>query len=448
MSDYAFEEYLIAYGYNNSNPELNYKTGVSALFSGNREEAAGFLLKAYDLNNDVAGDILVLCGRALQYSFRFEEAIVNFKGFLKYTGKKDPDNVGLARKCIDECNSALALTRDSVRVAISNLDYPVNSDADEYSEILSADGKMLYFCSRRKISETFSINNDAKFDENILISRKTADFWESAESAGENLTTKHCETPLYISSDNSILYIYAGSENGGDIKMSTMKKGKWKKPVEIPYNINSKKSETSFSFTPSGNEIYFVTNSGRDNLGGKDIYFIKKVKKKKWSKPQNAGSLINTPYDEESVRFSATGDTLWFSSRGHDTMGGYDIFLSVRDTSGGWMEPKNAGYPVNTQWNELFYHPSPFNDSTFYFVSNRSGGFGGLDIYMGKILSKAEKPVPLPSENITAEQTGLTETGAVAEEKESDPAGGTPVETEKKSDKTKSRGRKQKSEPK
>jgi outer membrane protein OmpA-like peptidoglycan-associated protein len=173
------------------------------------------------------------------------------------------------------------------------------------------------------------------------------------------------------------------------------KKGSWKTPGQIPYGINTRGSETSFTFSPSGNEIYFVSDHGKNNIGGKDIYFIKKMSDRKWSKPQNAGKIINTIYDEEAVRFSRTGDTLFFSSRGHNSIGGFDIFYSIKNKSGAWDTVKNLGYPVNTPWDDIFYYPSPVRDSIFYFASNRSGGFGGFDIYQGKILPP--KPVIPPA---------------------------------------------------
>ena len=178
--------------------------------------------------------------------------------------------------------------------------------------------------------------------------------------------------------------------------MASEKNGIWKYTLNIPYPVNSKGSETSFTFTPSGNEIYFVSDNGKENIGGKDIYFIKRISDKKWSKPQNAGLKINTIYDEESVRFSKTGDTLWFSSKGHNSMGGFDIFYSIKNAAGIWDTVANPGYPVNTAWDELFYYPSVSDDSLFYFVSNRSGGMGGLDIYSGRILPPKPVVVELP----------------------------------------------------
>ncbi|MCE5347739.1 MAG: OmpA family protein [Bacteroidales bacterium] len=388
----AFDEYLKAIVYNNSNPELNYKTGVSALFSDNREEAAGFLLKALELKNNVAEDILLLTGRALQYSGRYSDALGKFDEYLNSSEKKSVKNVFSANKGIEECISALTISKDTSRIEISNMGTNINSGADDYSQLLSSDGKTFYFASRREQAKSSNSYPDSKFDENIFISHKNSGIWGTAIVAAKNLTTKYCETPLYINGGNDSLYIYSGYEKGGDIKISTVnKKGEWKKTAAVPFGINSKGSETSFTFTPSGNEIYFVTDNGKDNIGGKDIYFIKKIKENNWSKPQNAGSLINTICDEESVRFSKTGDTLWFSSQGHNSIGGFDIFYSVRNKEGAWNNVKNCGYPVNTPWDELFFFPSPVEDSIFYFVSNRSGGFGGMDIYTGRILP----PVPV-----------------------------------------------------
>jgi outer membrane protein OmpA-like peptidoglycan-associated protein len=393
----ACNEYLQALVYNNSNAELNYKAGVAALFSDKKEDAAGFLMKAYELKKDVAGDVLLLTGRALQYAGKFQDAIAKFTAYLSSPDKKSQKDIIAARKYIQECNSAIEITKDTLRVSIENPGPAINSPDDDYSEILTKDGHTMYFASRRQISQSGKRHPDSKFDENILVSHLNNGSWTPANQAGSNLCTKYCESPLYISPGNDILYIYTGYSGKGDIKMSVNKKGIWKSPVSIPFDINTKNSETSFAISPSGNEIYFVSDKSKENIGGKDIYFIKKMSARKWSKPRNAGTVINTIYDEESVRFSRTGDTLWFSSKGHNSMGGFDIFYSARNKNGSWDTVRNAGYPINTPWDELFYTPSPVDDSSFYFVSNRTGGLGGADIYFGKILPPAPVVIAPPA---------------------------------------------------
>jgi outer membrane protein OmpA-like peptidoglycan-associated protein len=388
----AFDEYVKALGYNSSNPELNYKTGISALFSDHKEEAAGFLLKAYELKNEVTDDVLFFSGRALQYTGRFSEAIKKFNSYLNLPGKKPAESISLAKKYIEESISAMEITKDTLRIAITNTGSGINSTSDDYSELFSADGRSMFFASRREMPKSNHYYTDSKYDENIFISQQNNGSWGAASAAAKNLTTRYCEAPLFINPAGDKLFIYAGYKNGGDIMVSTLKKSQWKTPEPISMQINSKSSETSFTFNPAGDEICYVTDNRKDNVGGKDIFIIRKLNEKKWSKPQNAGTLINTVYDEESPRFSKTGDTLWFSSQGHNSSGGFDIFFSVRDQAGKWDTARNCGYPVNTPWDEIYYNPSPTDDSSFYFSSNRSGSLGGLDIWYGHIM----RPEPVP----------------------------------------------------
>jgi outer membrane protein OmpA-like peptidoglycan-associated protein len=391
----AFDEYLKAVTYNGVNPELNYKTGISALLSDNKEKAADYLLKALSEKNDITGDILFFTGRALQYAGRYTEAIDKYNGYLNTPAKKKPeDMVAAAKKYLVECGSALIITKDTLKVEFQNMGSNINSNADDYAELFSSDGTTMFFASRRELSKSSTSYADAKFDENILFSTKNNNIWGYSASAGKDINTNLCETPLYLDPTGELLYIYAGFEGGGDIKVSEKIKGKWKTPGQIPFNINSNGTESSMTVSPDGKEVWYVTDKGKDGLGGRDIYMIKKLDERKWSKPVNAGPKINSPYDEESLRFSEKGDTIWFGSKGHNTIGGFDIFYSVRDTVGEWNSPINGGYPVNTPFDELFYTPSKGSDSLFYLASNRTGTMGGLDIFSGRKIKP--KPVVVP----------------------------------------------------
>jgi outer membrane protein OmpA-like peptidoglycan-associated protein len=410
----AFNEYQKAQAYNDINAGLNYKTGVAALYSDNKEKATKYLLKSLEEDSTVTEDILLMTGRALQYSGNYYDAIDKLDSYLNAPGKKPHKNIVEAKKWLDECNAALILTEDTLRIEIKNMGSNINSGADDYSEVLSADGKTMFFASRREIAKNSTSYSDSKFDENILFSSQSGGDWAMASVAGKNLTTKYCEAPLFLDSEGEHLYIYEGYENGGDIKVSVKKKGIWKNPENVPFKINSSGSETSFTFTPDEKEAWFVSDHGKQGLGGKDIYFIRKMSEHKWSKPVNAGPMINTPSDEESVRFSTTGDTLWFSSRGHSSIGGFDIFYSVKDQTGQWGEAQNYGYPLNTPWDELFYCPAPDKDSSFYFVSNRIGTSGGLDIYCGRILPP--EPVVIPVEPPKPDTVVIRDTVVVIKE--------------------------------
>ncbi len=390
----AFNEYFEASLYNAQSPELNYNLGITSLLSDKKDDASGYLLRAYELNNEITDDIHLSIGRALHYSGRYSEAVEELNKYLNSSSRKPKEGLALAKKQILECQSAIEVTKDTLRLGILNLGPTVNTSADEYSQVFTSDGKTMYFGSRKGLEKFNDYYKDSKFDENIFVSKLTAGVWSEAASAGPAITTAYCESPLYINKSGTVMYIYAGYENGGDIMMSEVRNGEWQNPKSINLKINTKKKETTFTVSPSGKEIYFVSEGGDDNLGGKDIYLITQKSEKGWNKPMNMGDAVNTVYDEEAVSLSVTGDTLFFSSNGHNTIGGFDIFFSVKNSSGTWGGARNYGYPLNTPYDELFYYPSVTGDSSFYFVSNRSNGYGGLDIYEGNILPPPE-PEPV-----------------------------------------------------
>ncbi|MFN3875183.1 MAG: hypothetical protein ACK4L7_04645, partial [Flavobacteriales bacterium] len=145
--------------------------------------------------------------------------------------------------------------------------------------------------------------------------------------------------------------------------------------------INSKHHEPSASIAPGGDEIYF-TSDRPGGYGGRDLYRIRRLPNGEWSLPLNLGSRINTPYDEDAPFIHSDGITLFFSSKGHGTMGGYDIFkatLTDPDMNG-WSEPENMGYPLNTVNDDIYFCLSE-DGFTGYFSSERPGGMGMQDIY-------------------------------------------------------------------
>jgi outer membrane protein OmpA-like peptidoglycan-associated protein len=159
--------------------------------------------------------------------------------------------------------------------------------------------------------------------------------------------------------------------------MKIDKKDKWTSPKPIKA-INSSAHETSASLSPSGDTLYFCSDR-KTTFGEHDIYLSIKNKKGKWTKPQNIGDVVNTQQDEISVFIDPQGKYLYFSSRGHQTMGGFDIFRTTLE-NGTWTQPENIGYPVNSVNDDVYFSISEDGKSGFL-SSNRKEGFGGLDIY-------------------------------------------------------------------
>jgi len=386
----AYHDYLKAWNYNKENAELNYKLGVCALFGGYSDKAYTWLQSALAIKPDVARDILLLTGHALQYRGDFSGASELFNKYINSNVKKSLEQERLASQYLEQSISAGKIIADTLRISVSGAGSNINSPYDDYSEIITSDGTFLCFTSRRPLTDPGTLYHNGKYDENIYVASVQDDSWGEAQLLEKRLTTRFSETPLFFSKASDSLYVYEGNQGEGDIKVSVRKKSGWSLPENISQKINTRYHESAFCLNAAGDEAWFVSDMKKDNLGGKDIYFTRKNSKGKWSEPQNAGNIINTEYDEESVALSSTGDTLWFSSKGHDSIGGYDIFYSVKNKSGEWDKVRNAGFPLNTPWDELFYLPSPGEEGIFYFVSDRPGGLGGLDIYKGSYL----KPQP------------------------------------------------------
>ena len=142
---------------------------------------------------------------------------------------------------------------------------------------------------------------------------------------------------------------------------------------------NTEKDETFASYDPPDIKIYYITDGGYS--GNKDIYFsgIMNRDRNIWGQGQSAG-VVNTKFQEGSVYIHPDARTMYFSSKGHNSMGGYDIFVSYVDNLGHWGEPINLGYPINTAYDDLFYSANA-SGKFAYIASNRPGGKGGLDIY-------------------------------------------------------------------
>lgn len=380
----AISDYRIAHLYNSENAELNYKIGVCYLYSQTREEALDYFLKALKINPLVSADILLLTGRAYQYNGRFTEAVGKYTEFIESDPKMKDTDMMRVKKYIDESNSGMLLVADTARILITNPGDTINSKADDYSPVFNKDGSFMYFASRRLVAGDLpDAEAELLADENIFVAEIGKSGMKNAVVLEGKINTEFSEAPLFLTPEGDRFYIYGGYVGEGDILVSEMKENVWRIPMAMRTGINSFSAETSVTISPSGEELVFVS-ARKGGAGGKDIYTVYRDKKS-WTNPVNI-AMINSPEDEESVCFSNTGDTLWFSSKGHSTIGGFDIFYSSRMADGSWGAPVNAGIPINSVYDDLYYVPSKTDDSVFYFVTNRAGGLGGLDIYKGRVL--------------------------------------------------------------
>ena len=185
----------------------------------------------------------------------------------------------------------------------------------------------------------------------------------------------------------------------GNIYMSYKEGNRWT-GIKKCRKICSRDNETHASVSPDGNTIYFTSNMS-DGKGGLDIYMAKRKDNGKWDKPVNLGENINTPFDEETPYICQDGKTLYFSSEGHNSIGGFDIFYSKMDENGEWSVPLNIGYPLNTTNDDMGFVPVN-NGKSGYMALIEPDGYGKKDIYKIDILQPEPEPEPEPEDKLLA----------------------------------------------
>lgn len=380
--DLARDHYLYALQYNPDHAGLNYKLAVCYLYTDNKYEAISYLQKAYAVDPEVSSDIHLMLGDAYQLVLEFDKAIEHFKKHSEGLDIKEKEIFSpVLTKRMVECQSGRELSKAPQRVIIRNLGEAVNSRYDDYNPVFAFGDTALFITSRRPIEKAKRNKLDNKFNEDIYMSSRKKNTFQLARRLPEPFNSAKNDAVVGVAADGNSFILYQGHIDGGDIQITSYMpdKGKWSRPKRGTGKLTSKEGETSASFSPDGKEIFYVSGNKELSLGGKDILYAKMDSKGKWGKPANLGSLINTPYDEEGVFITPDGKYLYFASRGHNSMGGYDIFRSERREEGSWSPPENLGYPINTPDDEVFYITDR-TGKTGYYSCIREGGIGAKDI--------------------------------------------------------------------
>ncbi len=373
----GLELYQKAYEFNPNNSELNFKIGFCYYNTTQKYDCLTYFEKAWTLNPKVDKRIDYYLGRGYHLNYQFDKAI---KFYNQYTAiVKDKKQLDEIAKYITECRNGKDLLKDTTKVEIINLGENVNSEYRDYGPMVTADGSKMYFTSRRKGTTGGGIAADGMFFEDIYETVKTESGWTKARSVGTPLNTKLHDAVVGLSPDGQQLFIYL-DQNGGDIYVSELKGSRWSKPANVEGNVNSKYHESKACISFDNKTLYFISDNPDLSIGGRDILFSYLDHNGNWSPPSNIGPVVNTPYDEVDIFLHPDGRTMYFSSMGHNTMGGYDIFKTTKNADGQWTTPVNLGYPINTPLDDAFFVTTA-SGKTAYYASVRPEGSGLHDIY-------------------------------------------------------------------
>lgn len=385
----ALDLLLKANEFNSRNSRLNFMIGKLYLNTLQYDKAEVFLKKASELNHSDP-EVHFLLGSVYHLNYKFEEAIIQYN---LYRRALSPQDLLESREMIDrriaKCNNAIELTTTPERVFIDNQGAGLNSAYDDYSPLLSPDGRIMYFTSRRPIGKNPRIDReDNNYYENVFQAHLYDGTWETTGPVEGRINSRSHDATAAIAADGKLIVIYKG-DKGGRLYESILKNNSWSRPKRLSRGINTRYQETSAAVSKDGNTLYLISDRP-GGYGGKDIWVTYRGGRNSWSEPVNLGPTVNTQYDEESVFLAEDDKTLYFSSKGHNSMGGFDIFMTSFN-NGEWSEPKNIGHPINSPGDDLFFVMSPDNESA-YFASARPNGLGGSDIFKVTFLGP-EKPV-------------------------------------------------------
>jgi len=407
--EYGYDNYFIAlplyrqlYEIDSTNLEVNYKM-ATCLFLTKRDKTISE--EYFESAKRKYIDAYYYLARIYFLKQMFNQSLNAFKYYKNSEGLKTFSNKEVDYY-VDKVLTAKEFMEKPVVASIINLGDTINTAYPDYAPLLTADEGIMYFTSRRpnKYSKAKDPNNE--FFEDIYFSINEEGKWQTPINVGPPVNTATHDAGVSVSNDGSKLFIYRTSKDltSGDIYVTNKVGGKFSVPEKLPEVINSAEGvESCATICQDQQTLYFSSN--RDGgFGGKDIYKVVKLPNGEWSKAINLGAKINTPYDEDAPFFHNDGRTMYFSSRGHQNMGGYDIFVSILDEEGKWTAPENLGYPVNTINDDIFFVMNP-DGKTGYFSSNRDGGFGASDIYKIKMPEKYNQNMLLKG-RVSDENTG------------------------------------------
>jgi len=351
----------------------------------------GFALKygnqAVEKNvKNVDPEVYELLGKTYHHLNMVDSAIVNYEKALKFMSQIRIKDLKIQTR-LDECIFAKAQYEKGDTLKRVKLGKEVNTGYDEYGALLTSDGKTMYFTARRNDTKGAKANpDDQDYFEDIYraVWNEEALIWDSVTNDIDRINSNGFDSFSHIDTTDLKAYITVNTTSfkarkktkGSDIfEIEFSNKGKWStpKPIKNKY-INSSFFDGAPSVTADGNTMYFVS----DRKGKKrstDIYVVNKINDKEWGEPVVLSDSINTEDSETTPFITPDGRYLFFSSKGHLGMGGYDVFVAENLGNGNWTKAVNLGSAFNTVNNDTHFK---------YFINSKQAFLSGTEIVGNK----------------------------------------------------------------
>lgn len=428
----ASQKYSELLKLDSTNPLYNFEIAQTYYNNFRQPQSIPYYENAIRYSTDSLGEAYYFLANAYHLAGKFDLAQKNYKTYLTILNVYGTDLLeeeeselkdDLKHK-IEMCDNGQLLFKspaDKITLdgktrsfRIINMGKNINTDFDDYGAVLSANDSVMYFTSRRYDNTGGKLDWDDKFFEDIYVSGLGKNGWGKSFGIGAPINSDKHEGIISISADGKTIYFYKGVKQG-TFFFTNLVGGAWTKPAILyeKSDINTKAWETSFfGFVVSGNELYVVSDR-EGGIGGRDIYISQKQSDGAWGPLVNLGEPINSKYDEDAPFIASDGKTMYFSSNGHNSMGGFDIFKSERQGQK-WSEPLNLGVPFNTPGEDIYFVVGNKSDRAYYSSSSKaSDDTKDMDIYMIDLCDD------IPETILAGITFGITSGTITVEEKES-----------------------------
>jgi outer membrane protein OmpA-like peptidoglycan-associated protein/tetratricopeptide (TPR) repeat protein len=370
------------------NANLQFKLGFCYLKSNlNKKKAVEYLEKAvkktskyYDPENpnetNAPYETSYFLAQSYYHNHQFDKAKDLYTSFKQSVSSEFPEEA-LAEidRMIQINENAKALVNEPLEIKINSLPNGINTSAIEYAPVISGDESTLIFTSNRIKDGEASLSDP----DDIFISTKENDEWTTPKKL-DAVCLPLNESTSSLSFDGNTLILYVNSGEDGNLYESHREGDSWTEPEEMPFPINGPDLETNGCYSPDKSAFYF-TSDRPDGYGGLDIYVTRKMPNGMWTAALNLGPTINTPYDEETPFIHPDNERMFFSSAGHNSMGGLDVFVAKYKSITEWEKPENIGYPINSTNDDVGFTVS-VDGRRGYYASYNERSLGETDLFM------------------------------------------------------------------
>ena len=416
LAEEDYEEALYAFGkvYNRGyqeNAYINYRMGMCLInITGRKTEAIPYLEKAEkSISTSVKEgklaevnappDALLYLGNAYRINMEVDKALNAYNKFAIYIDPKDNILQAFVDQQIVSCGNLLVGTTNPVEYRVGNLGQVPESHAARYNMMVSDDMETLAFMGKNP------------FYNGIYVAVKEGEIWGKPMNITPSVASDGNMDVVALSPDGKRMLLAVTDEFTSNIYESVYENRRWNPAISLGKPINSKYYEAHAAYSPDGKSIYFSSNR-KESLGGMDIFRSDLNDDGSWSEPVNLGAGVNTILNEDSPYLSPDGNKLYFSSQGHSTIGGFDVFYTEMMVDGSWHDvPVNLGYPLNTSDDDLGISPIGVEEETTSFIFAQAK-IPGFDLFKFEMIDRNGTPVPVTLE----EQEEPEEVEVVAEE--------------------------------